>query len=69
MISYNPLFETMKKKNISTYKLINQYKINPRTVHGLKKGQSITVYTMEKLCHILECKPNDIVEFLPDIEK
>ncbi|MEG0276792.1 MAG: helix-turn-helix domain-containing protein [Coprobacillus sp.] len=66
MISYRPLFETMKQKNISTYKLINQYKINPRTIHSLKKGQSITAYTMEKLCVILECTPNDVIEFLPD---
>ena len=61
MISYEPLWKTLKKRKISTYTLITKYEINPRTINNLKHNKSITMYTVEKLCHILECTPNDIV--------
>lgn len=63
MISYKPLWETMKAKGITTYMLINLHGINPRTVHNLKHNKSITLYTMEKLCKILNCQAEGIVVF------
>ena len=63
MIDFSPLWETMKRKNITTYTLIAKYNINPRTIHSLKHNKSITMYTLEKLCKILTCTPNEIIEF------
>lgn len=68
MISYKPLFNTMKKNHISTYQLITRYEINARTVHNLKHNKSITINTLEKLCSILHCTPNDVVEFDNDLQ-
>lgn len=68
MLSYEPLWKTMSKRGETTYTLIHKYNINTRTVHRLRHNQSITLYTMERLCKILDCTPNDIVEFLPDQE-
>lgn len=62
MISYAPLWETMKKKNISQYRLL-ELGIDNRTLHGLKHNKNITLLTLERLCTILECTPNDIIEF------
>lgn len=66
MISYEPLWQTMEHKHITTYTLINKYGINPRTIHNLKHNKSITLYTLEKLCSILDCQAEGIVKFLPD---
>ena len=63
MISYKPLWETMKAPGITTYTLINQHGINPRTVHNLKQNKSITLYTLEKLCKILNCQAESVVLF------
>lgn len=63
LISYDPLWKTLKTKGISTYALINKYGINPRTINNLKHDAGITVYTLERLCDILDCTPNDIIEF------
>ncbi len=63
MISYEPLWETMRARNITTYTLINRYNVNPRTINNLKHNKSITMDTLEKLCTILECNPNDVVRF------
>lgn len=66
MVSYRPLWETMDRKDVSTYTLIYKNGMNPRTINNLKHNRGITVDTLEKLCAILECTPNDIIEFIPD---
>ena len=65
MISYKPLWETMKEKNISQYQLLKSG-IDNKTLDALKKEKNITLLTVEKLCLILGCKPNDIVEFIEE---
>ena len=62
MISYEPLWKTMKEKQVSQYKLLKSG-IDNKTLDELKKSKNI----LEKLCSILDCTPNDIVEFI-DIE-
>ena len=60
---------TMKERGISTYALINDYSINPRTVNHLKHNKSVTVYKLEKLCKILDCRVEDVVAILPDAKE
>ena len=62
MISYNPLWATMKQKGISQYALLHSG-IDNKTLDSLKKNKNITLLTVEKLCQIIGCTPNDIVEF------
>ncbi|MBQ8237057.1 MAG: helix-turn-helix domain-containing protein [Oscillospiraceae bacterium] len=62
MLDYSPLWETMEKKNISQYRLL-QSGIDNKTLDTLKKGKNITLLTLEKLCTILDCTPNDVVRF------
>ena len=63
VVSYAPLWRTMEEKGVTTYNLIAQHGINPRTVNNLKHNRGITVYTLERLCEIPHCTPNDIIEF------
>ena len=53
----------MKSKNISQYQLLKMG-IDNKTLDGLKHNRNITLLTLEKLCVILECTPEQIVEFL-----
>ncbi len=66
MISYAPLWETMKKCGVTTYALINKHGVSPYTITMLKRNQSITMNTLEKLCNILDCTANDVVKFEKD---
>ena len=68
MISYEPLWKTMKEKGITQYRLLKSG-IDNKTLDSLKKGKNITLLTVERICKILDCKPNDIVEFIPDGDK
>ncbi|HFH9922146.1 helix-turn-helix domain-containing protein [Streptococcus sp. P25B114] len=65
IISFAPLWATMREKDISQYRLLKEG-IDNKTLDGLKKNKNITLLTLEKLCRILECTPNDIVEFIED---
>lgn len=68
MIDYSPLWNTMKQKGISQYALINSG-LDKHTLDNLRKNQNITVLTLEKLCNILNCTPNDIITFKKNCEK
>ena len=62
MVDYSPLWATMKKKGITQYALI-QAGVDRRTLDLLKKNKNITMLTLEKLCVILDCSPNEVVRF------
>lgn len=66
MISYEPLWKTMKEKKVTTYILIYKMGFSAYTITNLKRNKSITMNTMEKLCKVLQCTPNDIVNFTED---
>ena len=65
MLNYEPLWETMQRKNISQYSLLKAG-IDNKTLDALKKGKNITLMTLEKICTILDCSPNDVVKFIKD---
>ena len=62
MISYEPLRKTMKEKGITQYHLLKSG-IDNKTLDRLKKDKNITLLTLEKLCTIIGCTPNDIIYF------
>ncbi len=62
IISYAPLWKTMKERSISQYQLLKAG-IDNKTLDSLKKNKNITLLTLEKLCTIIGCTPNDVVEF------
>ncbi len=66
MLDYSPMWETMRKKGISQYSLLKAG-IDNKTLDTLKKGNNITLLTLEKICAALDCTPNDVVQFTPDV--
>ena len=66
MITYDPLYRTLKAKEISTYKLITQYNISRSLLDRLKHNKPISTVTLNDLCTILQCKVEDVLLFVPD---
>ncbi len=62
MIDYGPLWDTLRRKEISQYYLLN-HGLDHKTLDALKKNKNITLLTLEKLCKIIGCTPDEIVEF------
>lgn len=65
MISYAPLWETMKRKGATTYTLQVKGSISSSTVRRLKAGESVSTNTLDALCALLECDLSDILLYLP----
>ena len=61
MISYDPLWHTLKEKGMTTYTLIIKHGIDRRTIYKLKHNESVTALTLEKLCFILDCHVEDVI--------
>ena len=66
MFDYSPLWETIRKKEMSQYQLIKEYNISTGTLDSLRQNRSITMHTLDNLCQILDCTPNDIVKIEKD---
>lgn len=71
MISYKPLWETLKNKNISQYQLINTYKISAGQLSRLRANSHVSTHTLDRLCEILDCNLEDVAMYckesdLPD---
>ena len=66
MISFEPLWKTLKEKNISQYSLNKDYGLSTGTLDALRQNRSITLNTLNDLCKILDCRVEDIIIFIPD---
>lgn len=66
MISYSPLYETLKSKGISTYKLVNQFGVSRSLLDRLKHNKPISTVTLNDLCKFLDCKVEDILVYIKD---
>lgn len=66
MISYTPLWETMKKCGATTYTLQVKGQISSSTIRRLKAGESVSTNTLDALCKVLNCMPEDIIEYIED---
>lgn len=66
MISYEPFYNTLKEKNITTYKLIKEHNISSSLFDRLKHNKPISTVTLDDLCKILECRVEDILVYIED---
>ena len=65
MISYAPLFRTMKEKGITSYKLAKMgFPIS--NYHALRRGKNVSTHTINMLCAILQCNVADVMEYEED---
>ena len=58
----------MKEKGVSTYKLREECGIDSKTIRRLKANENMETKTLNKLCSVLNCKIEDIMEYVPDPE-
>ncbi len=68
MIIFNKLWNLLEEKGFSTYTLREKCGIDSKTIRRLKANENIETKTLNKLCNILDCKLEDIAEFIKDNE-
>lgn len=67
MIRYRPLWNTMSEKKVTTYTLREIHKMSHATVQRLQKDMPVSTHTLNKLCQILNCRLEDVAEYIPDV--
>lgn len=65
MISYQPLFRTMQEKGITSYQL-QKMGFNRATYYAIKQGKSVSTNTIALLCRLLQCRVEDVMEYVED---
>lgn len=65
MIDYSPFWITLKKSTETTYTLINRHHISSATIDKLRKNKPVNTTTLNDLCRILDCKLEDIAQYIP----
>ena len=66
MIKYDKLWATMEKKGVSTYWLREKCGIDRNTIRRLRANENMETKTLNKLCTVLECRLDEIAEFISD---
>jgi len=61
MISYEPLYRTMRQKGITTYRLIQEFGVSRSLLDRLKHNKPITTQTLDDLCRFLDCRVEDVL--------
>ncbi|WP_230397611.1 helix-turn-helix domain-containing protein [Novisyntrophococcus fermenticellae] len=65
MISYDPFWNTLEQSAESWYTLTKRHRISSSTLHRLKQNEVVTTKTLNDLCRILNCRIQDVVEYIP----
>ena len=68
MISYAPMWETMKRKGITTYSLIKNHGFSRGTLDSLKQNRNISTATLNDICKLLSCNVEEVMRHIPDEE-
>ncbi len=66
MITFSPLWQTLKARGITQYDLLNKYEMSRGMLDNLKHDRSITLNTLNDLCNMLDCNITDIIEYKKD---
>ena len=66
MIRYDRLWETMKSRGITQYDLYTYHNVNRSQLDRLRKNKNVEVSTIDKLCNILQCRVEEIMEHFQD---
>lgn len=68
MISYTPFWKTLEQRKITTYSLIKNDKLSSSTLTRLRHNKPLSTVTLNDLCRILDCRLQDIAQYVPDPE-
>lgn len=66
MIKFDRLWQTMKDRKITEYDLYTKYNVNRSQINRLKHNKNVEVNTIDKLCNILQCRVEDVMEHFQD---
>lgn len=65
MIDYSRFWKTLEQSNENWYTLTKNHKLSHSTLSRLKHNQDVSMKTINDLCRILNCRIEDLAEYVP----
>ena len=65
MISWQPFWDMMKRRGITTYGLEYTYLLNPAEISRLKHNHNFTLSTLDRYCALFNCSVSDLIIYIP----
>lgn len=66
MISYKPLFMLLLEKDMTKTQLRESVGFSTATLAKMSKNEYISMETIENICKYLNCKVENVIEFIPE---
>lgn len=66
MIIYKNIIQQLKDAGYNTTIIMRERLLSQATMDALRHNKPITLKTLDTLCHLLHCQPNDIIEYIED---
>ena len=63
MIKYDKLFALLESRGLSATNWLRQNGVHPSVVNKLRKNERVNTDTLDRLCHLLQCQPSDLLEY------
>ena len=54
---------------ITIYALIHKHRVSPSQITRLKRNEFVSTHTIDMFCKILDCRVEDVMEYIPDVGK
>ncbi len=65
-VRYNKLFKLLIDKKMTNSELAEKAGFSANIITRLKRDKYVSLDSIEKICCVLECDVDDILEFIPD---
>ena len=68
-VSYKRLWKLLIDKNMKKRDLKEAANLSPSLMSSLNQDKSVTVNTLSRICEVLDCRIEDVMEIIPDNSK
>lgn len=68
-VTYKKLWELLKEKNMKKVEMQRKAGISGNILARMGKNEYISMESVEKICYVLDCRTDDILEFIPEGDK
>ena len=65
-VSYKKLFHMLVDRNMTAAELQKEAGYSANISTRMRRDEYVSLDSIEKICRVLDCKVDDIVEFVPD---
>lgn len=68
-IKYDKLWNILQEKDLSRTELVHMAKVSTNAMAKLGKNEDVRVQILIKICDVLDCKIDDIMEYSASVKK